>query len=240
MRRITGFHAIEELFRSGKAIHGRLLISGTGPRIKAILEMAAKQVVPISRVSQEELDRMAPDNRGVAFETDSSKNPSEADLDEFLSEDRTEALVLILDHIEDPQNFGAILRSADVFGCDLVISPKRRAAPLSEAAVRASAGAAAYVPLAWVPNLAEALRRIKKEGFWSYAAAMDGDPLPEAELPGKTVIVVGNEGEGVSKLVRAECDGSLAIPQFGHVESLNVSAATAVILYEYRRSRPAG
>ncbi len=240
MRRITGFHAIEELFRSGKAIHGRLLISGTGPRIKAILEMAAKQVVPISRVSQEELDRMAPDNRGVAFETDSSKNPSEADLDEFLSEDRTEALVLILDHIEDPQNFGAILRSADVFGCDLVISPKRRAAPLSEAAVRASAGAAAYVPLAWVPNLAEALRRLKKEGFWSYAAAMDGDPLPEAELPGKTVIVVGNEGEGVSKLVRAECDGSLAIPQFGHVESLNVSAATAVILYEYRRSRPAG
>ncbi|MDA8410195.1 MAG: RNA methyltransferase, partial [Treponema sp.] len=205
MRRITGFHAIEELFRSGKAIHGRLLISGTGPRIKAILEMAAKQVVPISRVSQEELDRMAPDNRGVAFETDSSKNPSEADLDEFLSEDRTEALVLILDHIEDPQNFGAILRSADVFGCDLVISPKRRAAPLSEAAVRASAGAAAYVPLAWVPNLAEALRRLKKEGFWSYAAAMDGDPLPEAELPGKTVIVVGNEGEGVSKLVRAEC-----------------------------------
>ena len=238
MRRITGFHAIEELFRSGKAIHGRLLISGTGPRIKAILEMAAKQVVPISRVSQEELDRMAPDNRGVAFETDSSKNPSEADLDEFLSEDRTEALVLILDHIEDPQNFGAILRSADVFGCDLVISPKRRAAPLSEAAVRASAGAAAHVPLAWVPNLAEALRRLKKAGFWSYAAAMDGDSLPDAELPGKTVIVVGNEGEGVSKLVRAECDGSLAIPQFGHVESLNVSAATAVMLYEYRRSRP--
>ncbi|HUX42626.1 MAG TPA: 23S rRNA (guanosine(2251)-2'-O)-methyltransferase RlmB [Rectinemataceae bacterium] len=240
MRRITGFHAIEELLRAGK-IKGRLLIAGSGPRIKAILEMAAKQVVPISRLSQEELDRLAPDNRGVAFETDSSSNPAEADLDEFLSEaeDKDDALVLILDHIEDPQNFGAILRSADVFGCDLVIAPKRRAAPLSEAAVRASAGAAAHVPLAWVPNLAEALRRLKKAGFWSYAAAMDGEALPEAELAAKTVIVMGNEGEGVSKLVRSECDGSLAIPQWGHVDSLNVSAAAAVMLYEYRRERPA-
>ncbi|HUX39452.1 MAG TPA: 23S rRNA (guanosine(2251)-2'-O)-methyltransferase RlmB [Rectinemataceae bacterium] len=241
MRRITGFHAIEELFRSGKAIHGRLLISGSGPRIKAILEMAAKQVVPIARLSQAELDRLAPDNRGVAFETDSSQNPAEADLDEFLSEaeDLEESLVLILDHIEDPQNFGAVLRSADVFACDLVIAPKRRAAPLSEAAVRASAGAAAHVPLAWVPNLAEALRRLKKAGYWSYAADMGGDPLPEAELPPKTVLVMGNEGEGVSKLVREQCDGSLAIPQAGHVDSLNVSAATAVMLYEYRRGRPA-
>jgi 23S rRNA (guanosine2251-2'-O)-methyltransferase len=240
MRRITGFHAIEELLRSGK-IKGRLLIAGSGPRIKAILEMAAKQVVPMSRLSPEELDRLAPDNRGVVFETDSTQNPAEADLDEFLSEaeDRDEALVLILDHIEDPQNFGAILRSADVFGCDLVIAPKRRAAPLSESAVRASAGASAHVPLAWVPNLAEALRRLKKAGFWSYAATMDGEALPEAELAAKTVIVMGNEGEGVSKLVRSECDGSLAIPQSGHVDSLNVSAAAAVMLYEYRRERPA-
>jgi len=239
MRRITGFHAIEELLRSAKSVHGRLLVSGSGPRIKAILEMAAKQVVPISRIAPEELERLAPDNRGVAFEIDGTKNPAEADLDEFLSESagRRESLVLVLDHIEDPQNFGAILRSADVFGCDLVIAPKRRAAPLSDAAVRASAGAAAHVPLCWVPNLAEVLRRLKKAGFWSYAADMGGDPLPASDLPAKTAIVMGNEGTGVSKLVREECDGILAIPQSGHIDSLNVSAAAAVMLYEYRRSR---
>lgn len=242
MRRITGFHAIEETLRSGKALHGRLLVAGSGPRIKAILEAAAKQVLPISRVPQAELDRLAPDNRGVLLEIDGSGNATEIDLDGFLaeSEERESVLVLLLDHIEDPQNFGAILRSADVFACDLVIAPKRRAAPLSEAAVRASAGAAAHVPICWVPNLAEALRRLKKAGFWSYAADMKGLPLPEADLPGRAAIVVGNEGEGVSKLVREQCDGSIAIPQAGHVDSLNVSAATAVILYEYRRARPAG
>lgn len=241
MRRITGFHAIEELLRSGKAVRGRLLVSGSGPRIKAILEAAAKQVLPISRLSPAELDRLAPGNRGVALETDNAATPSETDLEEFLAEsaEAESALVLLLDHIEDPQNFGAILRSADVFACDLVIAPKRRSAPLSEAAVRASAGAAAHVPLAWVPNLAEALRRLKKAGFWSYAADMGGEPLPAAELPAKTALVLGNEGEGVSKLVGEECDGSLAIPQAGHVDSLNVSAAAAVLLYEYRRSRPA-
>ncbi|MEI6876400.1 MAG: 23S rRNA (guanosine(2251)-2'-O)-methyltransferase RlmB [Spirochaetota bacterium] len=240
MRRITGFHAIEELLKSGKDVRGRLLVAGAGPRIKAILELAAQQAIPISRITPVELDRLAPDNRGVALETESSREPGQADIDEYLlrATDEDSGLVLVLDHIEDPMNFGAILRSADVFGCDLVIAPKRRAAPLSEYAVRASAGAAAHVPLAIVPNLSEALRRLAKAGFWRYTADMDGDPLPSADLPKKSVIVVGNEGDGVSKLVREQCDGSLSIPQSGHVDSLNVSAATAVFLYEFRRRYP--
>ncbi len=237
MRRITGFHAIEESLRSADELRGRLLIAGSGPRIKAILELAARQAMPISRVPQAELDRLAPENRGVILETEAPETPGGADIDSYLLEtiDREEGLVLLLDHLEDPQNFGAILRSADVFSCDLVVSPKRRAAPLSEAAVRASAGAAAHVPLAIVPNLAEVLRRLKKAGFWCYAAAMDGESLMEAKLPKKLALVVGNEGEGVSKLVREQCDGSLSIPMSGHVDSLNVSAATAIMLYEYRR-----
>jgi 23S rRNA (guanosine2251-2'-O)-methyltransferase len=240
MRRITGFHAIEELLTSKKEVRGRLLIAGAGPRIKAILELAAKNAIPISRVTPVELDRLAPDNRGVVLETESSEAPGEADLDEYLlrAADLDEGLVLVLDHIEDPMNFGAILRSAEVFGCDMVIAPKRRAAPLSEAAVRASAGAVAHLPLAIVPNIADALKRLARAGFWRYAADMDGDPLPAADLPAKCVIVLGNEGGGISRLVRAECDGALSIPRSGQVESLNVSAAAAVMLYDYRRRRP--
>ena len=242
MRRITGFHAIEEHLRSGRDIQGRLLVAGSGPRIKAILELAARNAIHIARLKPEELDRLAPDNRGVILETEGSREPGQADVDEFLQnfEEAEAGLVLVLDHIEDPMNFGAILRSADIFGCDLVVAPKRRAAPLTESAVRASAGASAHVPLAIVPNLAEVLRRLAKAGFWRYAAAMDGESLPDFDLPKKTVIVVGNEGEGVSKLVREQCDGSLAIPQAGKIDSLNVSAASAVLLYEYRRRYPAG
>jgi len=241
MRRIAGFHAIEEFLKKGGSFQGRLLVAGSGPRIKTILELAAKRGLPLSRVPQADLDRLAPDNRGIVLETESVEAPGEADVDEYLLKAAAsdEGLVLVLDHIEDPQNFGAILRSADIFACDLVIAPNRRAAPLSEATVRASAGAAAHVPLAIVPNLAEILRRLAKAGFWRYAADMGGQSLPAADLPKKAVIVVGNEGEGVSKLLREQCDGTLAIPQAGHVDSLNVSAATAIFLYDFRRRHPA-
>lgn len=250
MRRLSSFHAIEESLRdiaARGAVPGgeraRLLVSGKGPRIKAILELAAKSGTPVDRVDQRELDRQSPENRGVLLELDGEEEAGGASLDEFLlsARDREEALVLVLDHVEDVQNFGALLRSAWVFACDLVIAPKRRAAPLSEATFRASAGAAAHVPLALVPNLAEALRRLADAGFWTYAADMGGESLPEAELPAKCAIVLGNEGSGVSRLLKEACDASLSIPQWGELDSLNVSAAGAIFLYEYRRAhKPAG
>jgi 23S rRNA (guanosine2251-2'-O)-methyltransferase len=237
--RLTGFHAIEEALRADKreGSSRRLLVSGSGPRIKAILELAAKIGAPVARVQAAELDRLAPGNRGIALETE-DESPSEADLGTFLLDPPESSLVLVLDHIEDPQNLGAILRSADVFAADLVVAPRRRAAPLGEVAVKASAGAAAYVPLALVPNLAEALRRLAKAGYWLYAACMDGKDLASAELPRRSVLVLGNEGAGVSRLLRDECDGILSIPMAGHVDSLNVSAAAAVLMYEYRRRYP--
>jgi len=245
MRILSGFHAIEEELKAalskGLLYRGRLLVSGTGPRIKAILELASRLGMSVSRVQSAELDRLDSSNRGIILETDEAEASSDADLDSFLetSADLESAIVLVLDHIEDPQNLGAILRSADVFSCDLVIAPSRRSAPLSEVAVKASAGAAAHVPFAQVPNLAEALRRLEKAGFWRYAADMGGSPLPSADLPKRLALVVGNEGSGVSRLLKDECDGALSIPQSGHVDSLNVSAATAVFLYEYRRRFPA-
>lgn len=244
MRRLTGFHAIEEYLRSIRDPRRdgpssvRLLVEGSGPRIKAILELASKLGVPVARASAEELDRLAPDHRGVVLEAEGGAAP-ETDLGTFLLDPPERSLVVVLDHVEDPQNLGAILRSADVFAADLVIAPRRRAAPLSEAAVKASAGAAAYVPLALVPNLAEALRRLAKSGYWLYAADMGGSPLGEADVPARCVLVLGNEGAGLSRLIREECDGALSVPMAGHVDSLNVSAAAAVMMYEYRRRYPA-
>lgn len=240
MRRLAGFHAIEEFLRSGKG-GGRLIVAGNGPRIKDILALAAKTGTPVRKASAAELDRLAPDNRGIVLETDSSEGLGEVDVDVFLEGlgEGEGALVLLLDHIEDPQNFGALIRSADVFACDLVVAPNRRAAPLSDATAKASAGALAHVPLALVPNLAEVLRRLAKAGFWSYAADMGGESLGKAELPSRCAIVLGNEGAGVSRLLREECDGTLSIPMGGHVDSLNVSAAGAILLYEYRRRFPA-
>lgn len=242
MQRLTGFHAIEEFLRSIQgaskgAPSARILVSSSGPRIKEILELAGKLGLSVEKAAKAELDKLAPGNRGILLEADGAPG-EEADLDTFLLDPPANSLVLVLDHIEDPQNFGAILRSADLFAVDLILAPRKRAAPLSDAAVKASAGAAAYAPLALVPNLAEALRRLAKAGFWLYAADMGGESLPVADISARAAIVLGNEGAGVSRLLRDECDFALSIPMAGHVDSLNVSAAAAVLMYEYRRRFP--
>jgi 23S rRNA (guanosine2251-2'-O)-methyltransferase len=240
VRRLTGFHAIEEFLRSQKkaAVPARLLVSGSGPRIKEILAIAGRLGLEVRRAPKDELDRLAPGHRGILLEAEEGEAPDEADLGTFLIDPPAESLVLVLDHIEDPQNLGAILRSADVFAADLVLAPSRRSAPLTDAVAKASAGALAYSPLALVPNLAEALRKLKKAGYWLYAADMGGISLPGADLSARAAIVLGNEGAGVSRLLREECDLALSIPMAGHVDSLNVSAAAAVLMYEYRRRFP--
>jgi 23S rRNA (guanosine2251-2'-O)-methyltransferase len=239
MRILGGFHSIEEQLRSlDKPSGARILVSGSGPRIKEILALAARLDVEVLKAGKDELARLAPENRGIVLELAEEAGREEPDLDTFVLDPPEKSLVILLDHIEDPQNFGAVLRSADVFAADLIIAPRRRSAPLSDAAVKASAGAAAYAPLVLVPNLAEALRKLKKAGYWLYAADMGGSSLPESELSARSGIVLGNEGAGVSRLLRDECDFTLSIPMAGHVDSLNVSAAAAVLMYEFRRRWP--
>ncbi len=222
---------MEELVRSGTTKGATLLVSSAGPRIKKIIELAEK-----SGLRPRELDSAAPDNRGAAILVEEAPAGVELDLQSWLAHGVPErALVVILDHIEDPHNLGAILRSADVFAADLVIMPERRAARETDTVARASAGAVAYVPVATVPNLARAVELLKEAGFWTYAADMGGQSLPEADLAGRVALVLGAEGSGVSRLLKERCDGALSIPQFGHVDSLNVSVAAGVMLYEIRR-----
>lgn len=237
---ITSFHGILETLKT-KPVQAKILFASgegspkQGPRVRDILELAKRQGLAIEKVEKALLDRIDPENKGVALVLLGKNAERSISLDDFCANPPEKALVLILDHIEDPQNFGAILRSADAFGASLVVAPMRRASPLSEAAVRTSAGASAWVPVAFVQNLADAMKKLQAAGFWVYAADMRGAPLPGVSLPDKTCFVLGNEGEGVSRLLAEKADAAVSIPMKGHVDSLNVSVAAALCLYEYRR-----
>jgi 23S rRNA (guanosine2251-2'-O)-methyltransferase len=239
MRYISGFHAVEETLRKG--VQGsRLLVAGKGPRIKAILDFAKAAGHPVENAAQTELDRLCPDNRGLVLGLpDSEGSPDQVDLVRFLDgRGKEPSLVLVLDHLSDPHNFGAVIRSADQFGADLVVIPSRRSVKETETVARSSAGASAWVPVAVVPNLSRALESLKASGYWAYAADMGGKTAYSLDLKGKVALVMGGEGLGVGKLLSGLCDERIGLPCLGKVDSLNVSVAAGVLMYEYRRQNP--
>jgi len=240
MNRLTGIHAVREALEAARPLDSVLIARGRhGERIEELVRLARQRGVPVRFEDRAQLDRTAGTREHQGVLALASAAPASRLEDLLASRGAQSGLLVLLDGVEDPQNLGAIVRSADVFAADLVLLPRRRAAPLSSAVARASAGALAYVPVATVPNLAAALRRLADAGFWTYAADMGGEELSAAELPARCVFVFGNEGAGVSRLLRDECDAALSIRQAGHVDSLNVSAAAAIMMYEYRRRHPA-
>jgi 23S rRNA (guanosine2251-2'-O)-methyltransferase len=248
MMYLTGFHAIEESIKSGKA-HGPLLVAKPGPRARELAALAAGQGIRIDRVGTHDLDRLAPDNRGIALAAEGPGSPADGgSLEEFLAAldspgaggPAKDALVLILDEITDPHNYGAILRSCDQFGVDLVISRNRRDAKHAGVIARTSAGAASWVPALETANLPRAVRDLKDAGFWIYGADMQGEALYKKDLRGRATVVLGSEGEGISRLLRESCDAMVAIPSLGRIDSLNVSVAAGVLLYEIMRQRNCG
>jgi len=235
---VTGYHAIEEALRSGRAENGILHISRKNERILRIIRTADARHVKIKRESDEVLNRLsADDHRGVVLELSAQKHSGSTTLEGFLGGiDQRDALVLILDGITDPQNLGAILRSADQFGVDLVVLPTRRSAGMTGTVMKVSAGAAAYLKVAEVHNLARAMVQLKNHGFWIYGADLGGTPPAKCEFAGRSALVMGAEGKGLGRLVAEHCDRLITIPMTGHVDSLNVSVAAGIILYEIRRS----
>lgn len=146
-------------------------------------------------------------------------------------------LLVVCDEISDPHNLGAIIRTAYCAGAHGVIIPKRRSAGLTAAVYKASAGAVEYLPVARVPNIAEAIREIKKRGVWVYGLDMDGDTWCQTDLRGALALVVGSEGRGIGRLVREQCDGVVSLPMHGRINSLNASVACGILLYEAARQR---
>jgi len=202
-------------------------------RMQKLIAAAQEANVHIRVLSHNEISKLAGKgvHNGVIAEVSDTVY---ADFHDTVTAEATK-FVLILDGITDPQNFGAILRVADVFGVDLVVTPEHESVGLTPAAVKASAGASQWVSVAQVTNLARAIEQLKELGFWVYAAAADGDRVDTIDFTGKVALVMGSEGKGARRNVLEHCDRMVAIPMFGHVDSLNVATAAAVLCYEVVR-----
>ncbi len=238
--RIEGRNAVIEALRSGKTIDKLFVQDGCqdGP-VLTIKREAVKRDVIIKYVEKERLDQMSETHHhqgviaiGAAF--------TYTDLDDILkiaADKGEDAFLLLLDHVEDPHNLGAIIRTANLAGVHGVIIPKDRAVGLTASVMRASAGALNYTPVARVNNLSRTMEDLKKQGMWFVCADMQGETMYNLNLTGPIGLVVGNEGSGVSRLVKEKCDYLAAIPMRGDIDSLNVSVATGVLSYEIIRQR---
>lgn len=231
---IYGWNPIREALRShpGK-VRYVAVVRDHGGKVQKLIDEARSAGVAIRFLAAEQLERLAGSgvHNGVVAEISEA---TYSDFDRRIEEAR---FVLILDGIQDPQNFGAILRVADAFAVDLVVIPEHESVGLTPTAVKASAGASEWVKVAQVTNLARTIEELKKREFWVYGAAAGGDPISGIDFSGKVALVVGNEGKGIRRNVLEHCDRTIAIPMLGQVSTLNVAAATAVICYEVRRGR---
>ena len=239
---LTGFHAIEERIKSGQPC-GALLVAKPGPRARELTVLANERKIRTDRVGTIELDRIAPDHKGIALEVDEDSGETIVSLEEFLNgignaeDGKKDVLVIILDEITDPHNYGAILRSSDQFGVDLVITRRRRIAKHADIVAKTSAGASAWIPQAETANLPRAMEQLKEAGFWIYGADMEGEPAYKRDLRGRTAIILGGEETGITRLLRENCDLMIGVPSYGRIDSLNVSVAAGVLLYEVMRQR---
>ncbi|MEE1101412.1 MAG: 23S rRNA (guanosine(2251)-2'-O)-methyltransferase RlmB [Agathobacter sp.] len=237
---IEGRNAVLEAYRSGKTIDKLYVLDGCqdGP-VKSITREARKHDSIINYVTKERLDQLSETGKhqGVIAVSAAYEYAEIDDIFE-LAESKGEApFVIILDGIEDPHNLGAIIRTANLAGAHGIIIPKRRAVGLTPTVAKTSAGAINYTPVAKVTNITNTIKELKDRGMWFVCADMGGTTMYDLNLTGPIGLVVGNEGEGVSKLVRENCDMIASIPMKGDIDSLNASVATGVLAYEIVRQR---
>ena len=234
-----GRNAVLEAFRSGKTIDKLFILDGCqdGP-IKSIVREAKKTDAIINYVDKERLDRLAGTGHhqgvvaiGAAYEY--------AEVEDILAakEKGEDPFIFILDEIEDPHNLGAIIRTANLAGAHGVIIPKRRAVGLTATVAKTSAGAINYTPVAKVTNISQTIEELKKQGLWFVCADMGGETMYNLNLKGPIGLVIGNEGNGVSRLVKDKCDFIASIPMKGDIDSLNASVAAGILAYEVVRQR---
>lgn len=237
---IEGRNAVIEAFRAGKTIDKVFILDGCqdGP-VKTVIREAKKAGSIINFVAKERLDDMSSTGKhqGVIAYAAAFEYAGVDDILNAAREKGEQPFIFLLDEIEDPHNLGAIIRTANLAGAHGVIIPKRRAAGLTATAIKASAGAINYTPVAKVTNIGTTIDELKKEGLWFVCADMDGDVMYSLNLTGPIGLVIGNEGNGVSRLVREKCDMVASIPMKGNIDSLNASVAAGVLAYEIVRQR---
>lgn len=238
--KIEGRNAVLEALRAGKPIDKLYVLDGCpdGP-VRTIIREAKKGDTIINYVKKERLDQLSETghHQGVIAMAASYEYATVEDILEKAREKGEAPFIFVLDNIEDPHNLGAMIRTANLAGAHGVIIPKRRAVGLTPTVARTSAGAINYTPVAKVTNLKQTMEQLKKEGMWFVCADMDGTPYYQMDLKGPMGLVIGNEGEGVSRLIKETCDYVASIPMKGDIDSLNASVAAGVLAFEIARQR---
>ena len=237
---IEGRNAVLEAFRSGKPIDKLFVLDGCqdGP-IRTIVREAKKHDTILQFVTKERLSRISETGRhqGVIAYAAAYEYADVEDMLRLAESKGEDPFLILLDNIEDPHNLGAIIRTANLAGAHGVIIPKRRAVGLTATVAKTSAGALNYTPVAKVTNLAKTMESLKEKGLWFVCADMGGEEMYDLNLTGPIGLVIGNEGEGVSRLVKETCDFTARIPMNGDIDSLNASVAAGVLAYEIVRQR---
>ncbi|HPT79107.1 MAG TPA: 23S rRNA (guanosine(2251)-2'-O)-methyltransferase RlmB [Candidatus Atribacteria bacterium] len=238
--RIEGKNPVLEALKSGRTIEKLLIARGSSEgSVREIIKRARERKIVIQEVDRQRLDELCQSgaHQGVvAFVTPYSYATLD-DLLERAADKGEDPFIIVLDGITDPHNLGAIIRTAECCGAHGVVIPKRRSVGLTPAAIKASAGAVEYLPVAKVTNIASALEELKQKGVWVAGADMEGAGYTRQSLTGPIALVIGSEGEGIGRLVKEKCDFLVSIPQRGRVESLNASVAAGVLMYEVVRQR---
>ena len=237
---ISGRNAVKELLESGRDIEKIFISSGEREgSINLILGIAADRGIPIFERDRSKLDEMSggAKHQGVIAIAAEMNYSTVEEILAYAEERGEKPFIVLCDGIEDPHNLGAIIRTAECSGVHGVIIPKRRAVGLTSTVAKSSAGALSHMRIAKVTNLAVTLDELKERGLWAYAADMDGTDYRSTDMRGGSVIVLGSEGFGISRLVKEKCDFVVSIKMYGQVNSMNVSCAAAVILTEVAHQR---
>ena len=237
---VEGRNAVIEAFRSGKTVDKLYVLDGCqdGP-VRTIIREAKKYDTIINFVTKERLDQLSETKKhqGVVAHVAAYEYSEVEDMFALAEQKGEDPFIIILDGIEDPHNLGAIIRTANLAGAHGVIIPKRRAVGLTATVAKTSAGALHYTPVAKVTNIAKTMEELKERGMWFVCADMGGTSMYQLDLKGPMGLVIGNEGDGVSRLVREKCDFIASIPMKGDIDSLNASVAAGVLAYEIVRQR---
>lgn len=237
---IAGRNPVSEAIRSGRSIESVLVARGeTSGSIKVIIAKAKEKGIPIKEADIKKLDFLCggATHQGIVAIAAVKEYSTVDDIFALAEQKNEKPFIIVLDEIEDPHNLGAIIRTAECAGAHGVVIPKRRAAGLTYAVGKASAGAYEYMPVARVTNIPSFLDELKEKGLWIYGADMDGESYCSADLNGACALVIGSEGKGLGRLVKDKCDIILSLPMHGKINSLNASVAAGVLMYEFTRQR---
>lgn len=238
MQVVYGKNPVKELLVSDKTIN-KIYVAKSVGNLTDIVKLAISKKIPVINTDKIKLDKMC-DNKnsqGVVAAYTEYKYYEIEDVLEYAKDKKEDPFVVILDKIEDPQNLGAIIRSAECLGVHGVIIPKRNASLVDDTVEKISAGATSYMRVVRVPNISDAIKKLKESGLWIYGLDMQGKNISKESLKGPIAIVIGNEGSGISSLVLKNCDEILRINMKGKIDSLNASASAAITMYEIKRQR---